>query len=132
MKYLILLLGIIWGGYSFGAEDHFVLRGSIHGLKDGAVVELFTGRSTFLSAKLENRQFEFRGKMDRPTHCRLRIHEGRRYWKADFFVENGEAKVAFHSPVNIADGLTIYNLPTTTQQPNLYIDAAGNLYRCAQ
>ena len=48
-----------------------------------------------------------------------------------FFVENGEAKVAFHSPVNIADGLTIYNLPTTTQQPNLYIDAAGNLYRCA-
>ena len=49
-----------------------------------------------------------------------------------FFVENGEAKVAFHSPVNIADGLTIYNLPTTTQQPNLYIDAAGNLYRCAQ
>lgn len=90
MKYLILLLGIIWGGYSFGAEDHFVLRGSIHGLKDGAVVELFTGRSTFLSAKLENGQFEFRGKMDRPTHCRLRIHEGRRYWKADFFVENGE------------------------------------------
>ena len=47
-----------------------------------------------------------------------------------FFVENGEAKVAFHSPVNIADGLTIYNLPTTTQQPNLYIDTAGNLYRC--
>ena len=47
-----------------------------------------------------------------------------------FFVENGEAKVGFHSPVNIADGLTIYNLPTTTQQPNLYIDTAGNLYRC--
>ena len=49
-----------------------------------------------------------------------------------FFVENGEAKVAFHSPIYVAEGMMIYNLPTTTQAPNLYIDAAGNLYRCTQ
>ena len=48
-----------------------------------------------------------------------------------FYAENGQAKVSVHSPLTIGGGLLLINLPTTTQQPNLYIDAAGNLYRCA-
>ena len=48
-----------------------------------------------------------------------------------FYAENGQAKVSVHSPLTIGSGLLLINLPTTTQQPNLYIDAAGNLYRCA-
>lgn len=48
-----------------------------------------------------------------------------------FYAENGEAKVSVHSPLTVGGGLLLINLPTTTQQPNLYIDAAGNLYRCA-
>ena len=47
-----------------------------------------------------------------------------------FYAENGQAKVSVHSPLTIGGGLLLINLPTTTQQPNLYIDAAGNLYRC--
>lgn len=49
-----------------------------------------------------------------------------------FYAENGQAKVSVHSPLTVGSGLLLINLPTTTQQPNLYIDAAGNLYRCAQ
>ena len=49
-----------------------------------------------------------------------------------FYAENGQAKVSVHSPLTIGEGLLLINLPTTTQQPNLYIDAAGNLYRCTQ
>lgn len=49
-----------------------------------------------------------------------------------FYAENGQAKVSVHSPLTIGGGLLLINLPTTTQAPNLYIDAAGNLYRCAQ
>ena len=49
-----------------------------------------------------------------------------------FYAENGQAKVSVHSPLTVGGGLLLINLPTTTQQPNLYIDAAGNLYRCAQ
>ena len=49
-----------------------------------------------------------------------------------FYAENGEAKVSVHSPLTVGGGLLLINLPTTTQQPNLYIDAAGNLYRCEQ
>lgn len=48
-----------------------------------------------------------------------------------FYAENGEAKVSVHSPLTVGGGLLLINLPTTTQVPNLYIDAAGNLYRCA-
>ena len=48
-----------------------------------------------------------------------------------FYAENGQAKVSVHSPLTVGSGLLLINLPTTTQQPNLYIDAAGNLYRCA-
>ena len=48
-----------------------------------------------------------------------------------FYAENGQAKVSVHSPLTIGGGLLLINLPTTTQAPNLYIDAAGNLYRCA-
>ena len=48
-----------------------------------------------------------------------------------FYAENGQAKVSVHSPLTIGGGLLLINLPTTAQQPNLYIDAAGNLYRCA-
>ena len=48
-----------------------------------------------------------------------------------FYAENGQAKVSVHSPLTVGGGLLLINLPTTTQQPNLYIDAAGNLYRCA-
>jgi hypothetical protein len=49
-----------------------------------------------------------------------------------FYAENGEAKVSVHSPLTVGGGLLLINLPTTTQAPNLYIDAAGNLYRCEQ
>ena len=49
-----------------------------------------------------------------------------------FYAENGQAKVSVHSPLTIGEGLLLINLPTTTQAPNLYIDAAGNLYRCTQ
>ena len=49
-----------------------------------------------------------------------------------FYAENGQAKVSVHSPLTVGSGLLLINLPTTTQQPNLYIDAAGNLYRCEQ
>ena len=48
-----------------------------------------------------------------------------------FYAENGEAKVSVHSPLTVGGGLLLINLPTTTQTPNLYIDEAGNLYRCA-
>lgn len=48
-----------------------------------------------------------------------------------FYAENGQAKVSVHSPLTVGGGLLLINLPITTQQPNLYIDAAGNLYRCA-
>ena len=48
-----------------------------------------------------------------------------------FYAENGQAKVSVHSPLTVGGGLLLINLPTTTQQPNLYIDSAGNLYRCA-
>ena len=48
-----------------------------------------------------------------------------------FYAENGQAKVSVHSPLTVGGGLLLINLPTTTQAPNLYIDAAGNLYRCA-
>ena len=47
-----------------------------------------------------------------------------------FYAENGEAKVSVHSPLTVGEGAMFLNLPTTTQQPNLYIDTAGNLYRC--
>ena len=49
-----------------------------------------------------------------------------------FYAENGQAKVSVHSPLTVGGGLLLINLPTTTQQPNLYIDSAGNLYRCEQ
>ena len=49
-----------------------------------------------------------------------------------FYAENGQAKVSVHSPLTVGGGLLLINLPTTTQAPNLYIDAAGNLYRCEQ
>lgn len=49
-----------------------------------------------------------------------------------FYAENGQAKVSVHSPLTVGSGLLLINLPTTTQQPNLYIDAAGNLYKCEQ
>ena len=49
-----------------------------------------------------------------------------------FYAENGQAKVSVHSPLTVGGGLLLINLPTTTQVPNLYIDAAGNLYRCEQ
>ena len=48
-----------------------------------------------------------------------------------FYAENGQAKVSVHSPLTVGEGVMFLNLPTTTQAPNLYIDAAGNLYRCA-
>ena len=48
-----------------------------------------------------------------------------------FYAENGQAKVSVHSPLTVGGGLLLINLPTTTQAPNLYIDEAGNLYRCA-
>lgn len=48
-----------------------------------------------------------------------------------FYAENGQAKVSVHSPLTIGGGLLLINLPTTTQASNLYIDEAGNLYRCA-
>lgn len=47
-----------------------------------------------------------------------------------FYAENGQAKVSVHSPLTVGEGAMFLNLPTTTQQPNLYIDTAGNLYRC--
>lgn len=49
-----------------------------------------------------------------------------------FYAENGRAKVSVHSPLTIGEGAIFFNLPTTTQAPNLYIDAAGNLYKCEQ
>ena len=49
-----------------------------------------------------------------------------------FYAENGQAKVSVHSPLTVGGGLLLINLPTTTQVPNLYIDSAGNLYRCEQ
>ena len=49
-----------------------------------------------------------------------------------FYAENGQAKVSVHSPLTVGSGLLLINLPTTTQAPNLYIDSAGNLYRCEQ
>ena len=49
-----------------------------------------------------------------------------------FYAENGQAKVSVHSPLTVGEGAIFLNLPTTTQQPNLYIDAAGNLYKCEQ
>ena len=49
-----------------------------------------------------------------------------------FYAENGQAKVSVHSPLTVGEGVMFLNLPTTTQQPNLYIDAAGNLYKCEQ
>ena len=49
-----------------------------------------------------------------------------------FYAENGQAKVSVHSPLTVGSGLLLINLPTTTQAPNLYIDTAGNLYRCEQ
>ena len=49
-----------------------------------------------------------------------------------FYAENGQAKVSVHSPLTVGGGLLLINLPTTTQQPNLYIDSAGNLYLCEQ
>ena len=49
-----------------------------------------------------------------------------------FYAENGQAKVSVHSPLTIGGGLLLINLPTTTQAPNLYIDTAGNLYKCEQ
>ena len=49
-----------------------------------------------------------------------------------FYAENGQAKVSVHSPLTVSEGAMFLNLPTTTQQPNLYIDAAGNLYKCEQ
>ena len=49
-----------------------------------------------------------------------------------FYAENGQAKVSVHSPLTVSEGAMFLNLPTTTQQPNLYIDAAGNLYKCDQ
>lgn len=49
-----------------------------------------------------------------------------------FYAENGQAKVSVHSPLTVGGGLLLINLPTTTQAPNLYIDSAGNLYRCEQ
>ena len=49
-----------------------------------------------------------------------------------FYAENGQAKVSVHSPLTVSEGAMFLNLPTTTQQPNLYIDAAGNLHKCDQ
>ena len=49
-----------------------------------------------------------------------------------FYAENGQAKVSVHSPLTVGEGVMFLNLPTTTQAPNLYIDAAGNLYKCEQ
>ena len=49
-----------------------------------------------------------------------------------FYSENGQAKVSVHSPLTVGEGAMFLNLPTTTQQPNLYIDEAGNLYKCEQ
>lgn len=49
-----------------------------------------------------------------------------------FYAENGQAKVSVHSPLTVGEGMLLINLPTTTQAPNLYIDAAGNLYKCDQ
>ena len=96
MKYVVL--GLVLGCMSCvpKMKDHFVLRGTIPGLRDSSIVELFPERANNLSTRIVDGKFEFRGKLELPMLCMLRVHEGGRYWKTEFFLENGD--LIFETP----------------------------------
>ena len=96
MKYIVL--GLLLGCVSCASKmrDHFVLRGTIPGVRDSSIVELFPERAGGLSTRIVNGEFVFQGKLESPMLCMLRVHEGRRYWKAEFFMENGN--LTFSTP----------------------------------
>ena len=103
MRFIFFFVAL-WGAVSCSPKlnDGFVLKGTIPGVPDSSRVTLFFTSSASMkrvsSAQMETRvvngKFEFRGKVDRPTCCALRVDEEkdspeRRNWTIDFFVENG-------------------------------------------
>ena len=91
--------------------DHFVLRGTIPGAMDSTEIELaIPGENKErLKGFIVNERFEFRGKLEQPTLCELRLNnqdicdrknikEENKIIYADinFFVENG--KLTFTTP----------------------------------
>lgn len=87
--------------------DHFVLRGTIPGAMDSTEIELVIPGKDYKNERLKgfivNERFEFRGKLERPARCELRLNnhdicerkgikEENKVVYADinFFVENGQ------------------------------------------
>lgn len=105
MKYLILLVLLVSIACSRKPADHFVLQGVVPGAPDSTRVTLaYNPVQLPLSTYLIDGKFEFRGKLDKPAFCLLRLdmrfcpNVGRDYKmrEMDFFVENGE--LSFETP----------------------------------
>ncbi len=105
-RYLsFLLLASAISACDMKPMDHFVLRGTIPGAMDSTEIELaIPGENKErLKGFIVNERFEFRGKLEQPTLCELRLNnqdicdrknikEENKIIYADinFFVENGE------------------------------------------
>ena len=111
-RYLsFLLLASAISACDMKPMDHFVLRGTIPGAMDSTEIELVIPgeNKERLKGFIVNERFEFRGKLEHPTHCELRLNnyaacerkgikEENKIIYADinFFVENG--KLTFTTP----------------------------------
>ncbi len=111
-RYLsFLLLASAISACDMKPMDHFVLRGTIPGAMDSTEIELaIPGENKErLKGFIVNERFEFRGKLEQPTLCELRLNnqdicdrknikEENKIIYADinFFVENG--KLTFTTP----------------------------------
>ena len=91
-------------------ENGFVLRGTLPGAPDSAVVELRpNGARSGMETYVVDGRFELRGKVYGSTFADLRVDKGWRYWKTSFFMENGELRFTargldsvnadFHAPL---------------------------------
>lgn len=105
-RYLsFLLLASAMSACDMKPMDHFVLRGTIPGAMDSTEIELVIPgeNKERLKGFIVNEQFEFRGKLEHPTLCELRLNNqdicDRKnikeenkiiYVDINFFVENGE------------------------------------------
>lgn len=96
MKYWSLLL--IAGCVSCASlpKDHFVLRGTIPGAPDSAIVELFPEPGILKQFYIVDEKFEITGKLERPTLASLRVRDRQGYRMIDFFAENG--MMTFETP----------------------------------
>lgn len=111
-RYLsFLLLASAMSACDMKPMDHFVLRGTIPGAMDSTEIELVIPgeNKERLKGFIINERFEFRGKLEQPTLCELRLNnqdicdrknikEENKIIYADinFFVENG--KLTFTTP----------------------------------